>query len=1635
MHIFRLALTARQRRRIRVPQTLPLGDRFRAGPAIERHHPSAWRGAALLAFTLTLGIAGPALASGGPEYVAGVVFTRGLVLGPNNQPIYAEFDEQGVARSISSLPNGGELTGELAESTVMDGDSYRAIEQAFNAYLDENQDGIAQGASIMLEDVYRAVDLGSVEIVQAEGQPPLQVPIPKVALLSSSKSALIRANSTISDPAGLGERGVILFEAPIDLTAARVQSLDPDIRSLVLDGQGRVLYASTNNIGLRAAYVRPQSGTGDPSQDHISAYNRGETLWGAVDGAMIQSTLGGFTATDDGRFTVIDFLPPCPGFSVTYDYEVYADLPYRNFDPQAAHPWGSYNFRGFASETCIGYGEVPLGFSLTAQAIQLALIGIDATAADPLTVLEIPIDIVLFNGVGRVANPDGSLIGLGPMTKYNPTVATYTNEAPIELDINLDRNLDWISQPGSVLPAGADILGPEYVGVWLGTTGQYGYDDNGVPLDVDGNPLDPDLYRLADQIPDFEDRGLLESISIEDMADTDIYVFRRSNGQLVVSQEGLSEAEVIEEQGQFRYQLTIPGPRSSFALNSGSSVEAWQQEQGVVDALQGFSTDSLRPGEQVRIIAINRPTGYIASLIGNIESPADGFLDFPLPTLEMKPPNLRISVERMYTVEHGATAGQEREYLIGSEGSGLSSDTFIAVFTEWLDQDGTPLPPELEGYTARLAQIGGTNQLVVAAAAGVEFFTIRPGRNIQLVKLQGDVLGTEHFYVHVNGAKPSTTADFSEGDGTGALQYRPSRYTPVKVPVYDEAATRSASNAAAYAAQEGNPIGVAQPSVYRWPYRPEMQFSVHQLDISRIERFGEDGEVLVDAQGQAINLLEQSIPTLSASDSALMVFYDLLSNQFDPLEFFGPGPTLTFGLSGYELATTTGTGQNVSFDTLRYLNALDPSNLLALSLFDNADAANLLWEFALFELDLAVDLNRDGEVEFFPNPDIQLSDKTTPDRPFRFWLNNDYDVVNRLGESQSEEPFCDPKTDDDGLQICEQWDDTPGATVDDMTITPNNISPQNIHRIESERDLEDFAALALRVNSIGQDGTIEIPQGLQLTLRASGFSINLFKGLWTKGQEYLLDADVLREQTMESANHYLFELREGEEHIFSQAELARIFDQGPVAKLIFEGTEDSPLDCAEDSTHCFLELAVKDGNETVESTRLYLNIYNIKHYYDHFTAGTGTFPNIVGDIPVPTETPIDQHAAGSPSYEHKFISVFGEDEEIPEDYILFVHGWRMLYPERVSFTETTFKRLYWMGYKGRFGGFTWPTGYHEKPAHVADTDQVPFVIGHMQNYNRSEFVARHSGLALSRLASDLDIDHDLHIVAHSMGNVVTSEALRILGFRNTVTSYAASQAATVGGAYDGNTPDMVHSFILDFADFPFFCVSDMMDPATAWECYNSDSFGAPELDMPPDKYRFAVPEEHVGFSAYDEAWRGGYYLRLSQWTDHVRMVNLFSGPDAALAGWEINQLSKPDGNRPFQADGEANDEFGYDFSWVDSCIPIITCDPLVHRAVDEFARTFVEDEWDELLPIDDLFWDVAPPLNQDSRYIISHILPARTHALGQTAVGGLSNNVNLEQAVGFTSSNYDHSAQWQSTFVHRRPYWDLLLTEFRITLE
>lgn len=140
-----------------------------------------------------------------------------------------------------------------------------------------------------------------------------------------------------------------------------------------------------------------------------------------------------------------------------------------------------------------------------------------------------------------------------------------------------------------------------------------------------------------------------------------------------------------------------------------------------------------------------------------------------------------------------------------------------------------------------------------------------------------------------------------------------------------------------------------------------------------------------------------------------------------------------------------------------------------------------------------------------------------------------------------------------------------------------------------------------------------------------------------------------------------------------------------------------------------------------------------------------------------------------------------------------MHGWNDETWVKDRFAETAFKRLYWQGYHGRFGEFRWPTDY-DFNATLIDAILQP------HNYDGSEFTAWQSAVGLLNKLENLNAEYPGHVyvLAHSMGNVVTGEALRLAaqkGDGQLVNTYVGSQAAIPAHVYDAT---VTSPYLIDY---------------------------------------------------------------------------------------------------------------------------------------------------------------------------------------------------------------------------------------------
>jgi Big-like domain-containing protein/nidogen-like/alpha/beta hydrolase family protein DUF900/thrombospondin type 3 repeat protein len=395
----------------------------------------------------------------------------------------------------------------------------------------------------------------------------------------------------------------------------------------------------------------------------------------------------------------------------------------------------------------------------------------------------------------------------------------------------------------------------------------------------------------------------------------------------------------------------------------------------------------------------------------------------------------------------------------------------------------------------------------------------------------------------------------------------------------------------------------------------------------------------------------------------------------------------------------------------------------------------------LVPAELMVDGNRDNALSFTDQA-LHDADRTSEEKPYRFWVNDDQDAVS--GTNQSEE------------------------------VTPAQIHDNQDEKIQSLRDCEDLARLWLNIAGLTEGfKTGEIQLVLRFrNVKSGNPAIRVFRAVENGGRGYLSDTAW---GTLQSSPPYDQALPgtngPGIASSTSGIYIDRRFwggldESDPVINLLFEGV-------AEGLGELYFDI-IKDGQRIGVSPGVWLDIKTVEKMYERAKI-TLDAPN----IPAPwnnRQAPLLQWAWDSSNG----VSV---DSNATAQTIVYVHGWRMTYNEYLSWANTTFKRLFHVGYKGRFFSFHWPTfnGENNGP------DPVDLFVPGGATYNPSEYRAWLSGPALANFVNSLPNPNARYLLAHSMGNVVAGAALRS---GMIVTRYAMCNSAMAAMAYDGTlTPD------------------------------------------------------------------------------------------------------------------------------------------------------------------------------------------------------------------------------------------------------
>jgi hypothetical protein len=274
------------------------------------------------------------------------------------------------------------------------------------------------------------------------------------------------------------------------------------------------------------------------------------------------------------------------------------------------------------------------------------------------------------------------------------------------------------------------------------------------------------------------------------------------------------------------------------------------------------------------------------------------------------------------------------------------------------------------------------------------------------------------------------------------------------------------------------------------------------------------------------------------------------------------------------------------------------------------------------------------------------------------------------------------------------------------------------------------------------------------------------------------------------------------------------------------------------------------------------------------------------------------------------------------------------------------------------------------------------------NYDRGEWAAWRSALPLKKLLVDLNAAYgnQVYIFAHSMGNVVAGESLRLAGQSETgkiVKTYVASQAAVPAHCYDASLSEDIDA---RFAGLTILRNVNLLKLPNVY----------------PD------------------------WLRNSESAAH-RRVNFYNESDYALWHdvWELNQYLKPDA--PDSFDGQPW-YYGYEDD--------LGAPPDLHSSFIRFEHYNTDGD-----PTGVQEMQVGTQANVGDHYeIMAFGSESRTKAVGatpspltmddslnlKTIWPADDESIKLHNGLNYSAHKW-HSAQFRSTNMRQHAYWEALL--------
>jgi pimeloyl-ACP methyl ester carboxylesterase len=516
---------------------------------------------------------------------------------------------------------------------------------------------------------------------------------------------------------------------------------------------------------------------------------------------------------------------------------------------------------------------------------------------------------------------------------------------------------------------------------------------------------------------------------------------------------------------------------------------------------------------------------------------------------------------------------------------------------------------------------------------------------------------------------------------------------------------------------------------------------------------------------------------------------------------------------------------------------------IQMSTVDNEGEATVLDDSVkamAIQTTVAVDANRDGSIK------LDGSDATTPATPYQFWLNDGTDSVVGTGDPTSYQ-----------------------------SSSAYGNSTQG--RIVNQSDLQNYAHLEVQVPLGATTGVGYLSPGWSATIQYAATSGNpiaylvpLYSNYATGMLTYMNDptaAEVMGGRPSDTR--------------VNTGEAVAVAATSETNTLpIVEGTQTGDASTPSAYLNYLFEGAFAGSGSVVVSwlykghvvvqNNFNLQLQTASKMYETVSAIDSSWIKNDTANGLPDLLSKDAPVIPTTLNDLTITNPYTDSSPLDNNVVVFVHGWRMRLSEMTSYANTAFKRLYWQGYNGRFVAFRWPTEW-------VDTDYYVKAILDHGNFDRSEQKAWNSAPALNSLLVSLDGQYggyqNVNIFAHSMGNVVTSEALHITATSPTptpiVNAYVAMQAAVPAEAYQpyavNGSNDVYNNFMGTkksyFADlnkaapqmFNFYNPTDIavgsgvtdkwnvnndLKPDNGYKAWTNENTGNPRVPVSsPDYYR------------------------------------------------------------------------------------------------------------------------------------------------------------------------------------------------------